>query len=57
MRGEPVMDHPYAIRVNIAHYRAMLQLNMDDQKRAAITRLLAEAHEALTVAVDSKISP
>jgi hypothetical protein len=51
------MDHPYAIRVNIAHYRAMLKLNMDDQKRAAIARLLAEAHEALTVAVDSKISP
>ena len=50
------MDHPYAIRANIVHYRATLKFDMDDQKRVSFTRLLAEAHEALTVAVDPEMS-
>lgn len=34
-------------KLNIAHYQAMLQLDIDEEKRSAIRRLLAEAEEVL----------
>ncbi len=40
------------IRMNIAHYEAQLKLDMDDGKRAVVTRLLAEAKENLVLATD-----
>jgi hypothetical protein len=40
-------DERYIIKLNIAHYQAMLKLGLDDEKRSAIERLLAEAEEVL----------
>jgi hypothetical protein len=45
-------DERYIIKVNIAHYQAMLKLDIDDEKRSTIQRLLAEAEEVLVA--DSK---
>jgi hypothetical protein len=45
-------DERYIIKANIAHYQAMLKLDIDDEKRSAVDRLLAEAEEVLTT--DSK---
>jgi hypothetical protein len=38
----------FVIEMNIARYRAMLQLDMDAQKRSLVERLLAEAEARLT---------
>ena len=35
------------IEMNIAHYEALLKLDLDDSKRSAVSRLLAEATEQL----------
>jgi len=40
-------ESPLIIRMNIAHYQAMLQLNMNAEKRTMIERLLTEAESAL----------
>ena len=45
-------DERFIIKINIAHYQAMLKLHIDDEKRSMVGRLLAEAEEAL--AMDSK---
>ena len=45
-------DEQFIIKVNIAHYQAMLKLHIDDEKRSMVERLLAEAEEAM--AMDSK---
>ncbi len=40
---------PYIIQTNIAHFRAMLKLDMDHEKRRTIERLLAEAQGDLAL--------
>ena len=40
-------DEWYIIKLNIAHYQAMLKLDIDDPKRSTVARLLTEAEEAL----------
>ena len=42
------------IELNIARYRAMLKLDMDDGKRSIVERLLAEAKRDLALATASK---
>lgn len=46
-------DAPYITRLNIAHFRASLKLEMDNNKRSIIERLLAEASEALAMTAES----
>jgi hypothetical protein len=45
-----MLEDPFAIRTNIAHYQALLRLEMDEQKRRTIQRLLAEAQQNLAAA-------
>ena len=40
-------DEQFIIELNIAHYHAMLRLDIDDEKRSTVARLLAEAEEVL----------
>ena len=40
-------DERYIITANIAHYQAMLKLDIDDEKRSVVVRLLARAEEVL----------
>ena len=47
-------EDPYIIRLNIAHYEAMLKLDMDDRKRATIQKLLAQARFALAPAPEEE---
>jgi hypothetical protein len=49
LSGGAVMtrDNRYVIKTNIARYRAMLTLDMDDKKRSVVERLLVEAEEVL----------
>lgn len=37
----------YIIKLNIAHYQAMLKLDIDDARRSTVARLIAETGEAL----------
>ncbi len=43
-------ESPIIIQMNIAHYRAMLKLDMGDEKRSVVERLLAEAKSQLVLA-------
>lgn len=43
-------ENPTIIQMNIAHYRALLARNLDDQKRSTIEQLLAEAERNLVLA-------
>ncbi|HXP06627.1 MAG TPA: hypothetical protein VN808_21110 [Stellaceae bacterium] len=40
-------DERYIVKLNIAHYQEMLELDLDDEKRSAVERLLAEAKDVL----------
>ncbi len=40
-------DERYIIKANIAHYDALLKLDIDDEKRSMVEQLLAEAKEVL----------
>jgi hypothetical protein len=40
-------DERFIIKLNIAQYQTMLRLDIDDEKRFTVVRLLAEAEEAL----------
>jgi hypothetical protein len=40
-------DERFIIKLNIAHCQAMLKLDIDDEKRSTVARLLAEAEEVL----------
>lgn len=40
-------EDPFIIKMNIAHYQAMLKLDLDTKKRSIIERLLAEANADL----------
>ena len=44
-------ENPQIIQMNIAHYQALLKLNMDGAKRSVIERLLAKAKEDLALAL------
>ena len=47
-----ISEAPDIIEMNISHYRALLKLEMDDERRAAIKSLLARAMEDLTLSKD-----
>jgi hypothetical protein len=49
-------EDPTIIQMNIAHYRAMLKLDLDDAKRSIVERLLAEASHSLTLTSGSSLS-
>jgi hypothetical protein len=49
MTGEPII-----IQMTIAHYGAMLNLDLDDNRRSMVERLLAEAEEHLVLATSRK---
>jgi len=46
----------YIVNANIAHYQAMLKLDIDAEKRSAIDRLLGEAEEALAAGLKERSS-
>jgi hypothetical protein len=46
-----IEEDPTIIQMNIAHYRTMLKLHLDDEKRSVVERLLAEASDSLTLVV------
>ena len=43
-------ERPGIIQMNIAHYEALLKLDIDGEKRSVVERLLAEARENLAFA-------
>jgi hypothetical protein len=48
--GGAIMDDPTAIRSNIEHYRALLNLYMTDETRQTVERFLAKAKAELDCA-------
>jgi hypothetical protein len=40
-------DERFIIKLNVTHYQAILKLDIDDEKRSTVERLLAEAEQAL----------
>jgi hypothetical protein len=51
--GAAMMDVPFSVFVmemNIAHFEAMLKLDMDGEQRLVVERLLVEAKHDLTTA-------
>lgn len=40
-------DDRFIIKLNIAHYQAMLKLDINDLKRSTVERLVEEAEEVL----------
>jgi rubrerythrin len=44
-------EEPVIIQMNISHYSAMLKLNLDDETRSVVNRLIAEAREHLALAI------
>lgn len=49
-----MVEEPIIIEMNISHYRAMLDLDLDDRKRALLRRLLAEAERNLARAITAR---
>ena len=47
-------EDPFIIRMNIAHYGALLKLDLGDEKRSVVKRLLAEAKRDLAVVAPPK---
>ena len=45
-------EEPTIIEVNIAHYEALLNLDLDERQRLVVRRLLAEAKGNLATAVE-----
>ena len=45
---EMTNDDLFIIRLNIAHYQAMLELDIDEEKRIIIEKLLTEAEDVLS---------
>lgn len=41
-------EDPFIIKMNIAHYKAMLKLDIDTKKRSVVERLLAEVMAGAT---------
>jgi hypothetical protein len=50
-------DDLFVIQMNVDHYRALLKLEMKDDKRSVIERLLAEAKADLAQAAERKREP
>jgi hypothetical protein len=48
-------DELFIINGNIAHYEAMLKLDIDDEKRLTVERLLAEAKADLAAASKKQV--
>jgi len=48
--GAAKTEEPIIIRMNIAHYGALLKLELSLEKRSLVERLLAEAHDNLVLA-------
>jgi hypothetical protein len=48
-------EDPFTIQLNIDHYRAHLKLDMDEEKRSIIERLLAEARTDLAEAMEPRV--
>lgn len=44
-----MVDGSFVIETNIALYKAMLKLDIDEEKRSVVERLLAEAEEVLAM--------
>jgi hypothetical protein len=44
-------EEPIILQMTIAHYGAMLKLDLDDNRRSMVERLLAEAEEHLVLAL------
>ena len=40
-------EDPTIIKMNVAHYRELLKLDLDDQKRSTVNQLLEEALQEL----------
>lgn len=47
-----MIEAPAIIRMNIAHYEALLKTDRTPEQRASIKRMLAEAKVALSVSAD-----
>jgi hypothetical protein len=47
-------EEPVIIEMSIAHYGALLRLDLDDDKRSIVKRLLAEAKESLVLATEQR---
>ncbi len=47
-------DDPFIIEMNITHYRELLKLDIDDQKRSVVERLLAEVESNLVLAKEMR---
>jgi hypothetical protein len=47
-------ESPSIILLNIAHYKALLKLDMDDGKRSVVERLLAQARLDLGLAAENR---
>ena len=45
-------EEPVIIQMNVARYGAMLKLDLDDEKRSVVKRLLSEAKVNLMLAMD-----
>lgn len=50
-------EDPFIIQMNIARYRELLELDVDEEKRSVVERLLAEAEQTLALAMNSKRPP
>jgi hypothetical protein len=51
LEGVAMTEEPIIIQMIISHYSAMLKLNLDDEKRSFVNRLIAEAEEHLALAI------
>jgi hypothetical protein len=45
--GTAMNEDPTIIKMNVAHYRELLKLDLDDQKRSTVNQLLEEALQEL----------
>jgi hypothetical protein len=50
--GAAMTEEPTIIEVNIAHYEALLNLDLGERQRLVVRRLLAEAKGNLATAVE-----
>jgi len=47
-----MIEDPVIIEMNIAHYEALLQAELDDGQRSLVQKLLAEAKKSLMLVGD-----
>lgn len=51
------MEDPIIIQMNIAHYQALLKLDLSPDKRSSVEERLVETKRALTLATASTRTP